>query len=335
MGRWHRAAAQCGPAEPDARPTGDGRRHIGHAQHRRTGFGLWRGNIAFRAALVRDGGGRLGYSRLVGDVLDTSRAEDDDQHRHDLSLLPSAGILWKPAHGLSLYGRYQEGFRPGGLAVQASATQRFEADRVGTWEGGARYGAPNGPFEASGAISYTDWDDIQADLVDTAGLPYTANIGSGYILGLELQSTWRPVAGLAIEETIFVNKSRLSKPAAPFVGERDATLPNISNMIARLGVRYDFRVAGWQVSISGSVHYVGRSRLDVGPALDLHQGRYADTALGVGVPFGRATLSLDATNLFDARRNIFSLGNPFGVMAGNQITPLRPRTVRLGAGFSF
>lgn len=281
------------------------------------------------------GGGRLGYSRLVGDVLDTSKTEDDDQHRHDVSLLPSIGMVWKPASTVSLYARYQEGFRPGGLAVQASGTQRFEADRVATWEAGARYHAASGRFDASGAISYARWRDIQADLVDTAGLPYTANIGSGYILGLELRSTWRPFANVAIDGATFIDKSRLSSPASAFTGERDATLPNIADITLRVGVRYDLRVAGRLVQLSGSVHYVGRSRLDIGPELDLHQGRYADTALGVSVPLGRTTLSLNATNLFDARANIFSLGNPFGVTAGNQTTPLRPRSFRLGAGFSF
>ncbi|HEY0314919.1 MAG TPA: TonB-dependent receptor, partial [Sphingomonas sp.] len=291
--------------------------------------------LRFASRWFFTGGGRLGYSRSVGDVLDSAKANEDDQRRHDLSLLPSGGILWKTTSKLSFYGRYQKGFRPGGLSVQASGSERFEADRVTTWETGTRYGTAKDAFSASAAVSYAHWEDIQADLVDTDGLPYTANIGSGHILGLEIRSIWRPLRGVTIDAAAFINQSRLNKPAAAFRGERDATLPNIADIIARFGVRYVFRAAGRDVQVSGSVHYVGRSRLGVGPELDLHQGRYADTAFGLSMPLGRATVSLDATNLFDARGNIFSLGNPFGVMTGNQTTPLRPRTLRLGVAYAF
>jgi outer membrane receptor protein involved in Fe transport len=40
------------------------------------------------------------------------------------------------------------------------------------------------------------------------------------------------------------------------------------------------------------------------------------------------TLGLD--NLTDAAANRFAFGNPFGLAARNQVTPLRPRNVRLG-----
>lgn len=279
------------------------------------------------------GGARIGFTHLVADVIDSGT--DDDQDRHDLSVLPSAGILWKASPKLSFYVRYQEGFRPGGLSVQASGTQRYEADSVATSEAGMRYGTDRDRLTFSVAASYAHWEDIQADLVDSAGLPYTANIGSGRILGLEGQASWRPLPGLSIEGAFFVNDSNLTHPAPQFAGERDPTLPNIADLTAHVGARYTFTLASRAIEVTGSVHYVGRSRLGVGPLLDLHQGRYADTALGISAPFGRATISLDATNILDTRGNIFSLGNPFGVTQGLQKTPLRPRTIRLGVSFGF
>ena len=164
---------------------------------------------------------------------------------------------------------------------------------------------------------------------------FAANIGTGRIVGFEAQASWRPLAGLAIDGEVFANNSRLSKPAPAFAGEKDASLPNIADEIVRVGVRYGFDMEGHDVTLSGSVRYVGRSRLGVGTALDLHQGRYFDTAIGASVPFGRITVSLDATNLLDERGDIFALGDPFGVMAGRQITPQRPRTIRLGAAVHF
>ena len=279
-------------------------------------------------------GARLESARLVDHALDQV-STGSEPHRHATSLLPSAGLLWKASPRVSLYARYEEGFRPGGLSVQGTVTQRFESDSVKGYEAGARYGGPDDRLSLTAAMSLTHWEDIQADLVDGGGLPYTTNIGTGHIIGLETRAEWRPLPGLVIDGELFVNKSRLSKPAPGFVGEKDASLPNIAAAIARAGVRYDLAVEGRLLTLSGSVRYVGRSRLGVGTALDLHQGQYVETAVGVSAPFGRFIVSLDATNLLDARGNIFALGNPFGVMAGNQITPQRPRTIRIGAAVDF
>jgi len=280
------------------------------------------------------GGGRLGFTRQTSDVLD-SPIGDDDRHRHDVSILPSVGLLWKPAPRLSLFARYQEGYRPGGLAVQATSVQRFEADSVATWEGGVRYGNPASPFSASASISYAHWEDIQADLVDATGLPYTANIGSGRVIGFEFQSSWRPVHAFSIEGAVFLDDSDLSRPATAFAGEKDATLPNIADMTARVGISWHGAIGHQPFDLTASVNYVGHSRLGVGPALDLRQGGDADTAVGLSVPIGRLVVSLDATNLLGTRGNIFAFGNPFGLTRDDQMTPLRPRTIRLGTAFAF
>jgi outer membrane receptor protein involved in Fe transport len=87
--------------------------------------------------------------------------------------------------------------------------------------------------------------------------------------------------------------------------------------------------------LSTGAYYVGRSRLGVGTALDLHQGAYLQTNAGASTQLGRFTVSLDATNLLNERRNIFALGDPFGVAQGLQRTPLRPRTIRLGTSIAF
>ena len=292
------------------------------------------GTLRIAGRLFATAGARIEYARLVDHALDQPDV-GSEPHRHAAAVLPSLGALWKPADRLSIYARYEEGYRSGGLSSQGSVTQRFESDSVASYEAGIRYGNPGDRLTASAAASFTHWRDIQADLVDADGLPYTANIGSGHIIGFEAQVSWRPWAGMTIDGMIFANNSRLSKPAAAFAGERDASLPNIPDEILRVGALYTLTVGGRAVALTGSGRFVGRSRLGVGTALDLHQGRYLDTALGATVPFGRITVSLDATNLFDARSNIFALGDPFGVMAGRQITPQRPRTIRLGAAVHF
>ena len=44
---------------------------------------------------------------------------------------------------------------------------------------------------------------------------------------------------------------------------------------------------------------------------------------------------MDVANLFDVRGNRFAFGNPFGLETRNQLTPLRPRTVRVGIDVAF
>src|SRR3546814_16715321 len=93
----------------------------------------------------------------------------------DLSLALHAEI----APRTMFYMRYQEGFRPGGLAIESDFVRRFRNDRTATFEFGARHGqAGTSPFNLALSLSYTRWKDIQAAFIDSAGLPSTANIGN-------------------------------------------------------------------------------------------------------------------------------------------------------------
>ena len=74
---------------------------------------------------------------------------------------------------------------------------------------------------------------------------------------------------------------------------------------------------------------VGRSRLGIGPHLGEDQGEYLDSGLVLRVADDRRAISLTVTNLTDEIGNRFAFGAPIATGA-DQITPLRPRTIRLG-----
>src|SRR3546814_4870138 len=82
--------------------------------------------------------------------------------------------------------------------------------------------------------------------------------------------------------------------------------------------------------LSGYGRYIGKSRLGIGPRLDQRQGDLLDTGLELRVGAANRAVSLGITNLFDTRGNRFALGSPFLVGEADHITPLRPRTIRLG-----
>jgi outer membrane receptor protein involved in Fe transport len=325
--------------------------------------------IGLTRSLAVTGGGRVTHARLSGTALDAPQliasAARMEARRSETTVLPSLAFTYAAAPGLSLFARYQEGFRPGGIAVRNNFVQRYLNDDVASSEVGLRYGG-NGAGDVSVALSvaHTRWRNIQADLIDDDGLPATNNIGDGRIWSVDATLGWRPLPGLLIEASGVFADSRLSRPITTVVVLRSmltaagdvkdggaATpgplpagaviaetndLPNVARFNARIGADYETRLgSGATLNISGWARYVGRSTLGVGPVLGVEQGDYIDTALSARLGLGGVGVFLSATNLFDTIGNRFALGSPFTLPYERQITPLRPRTVRVGMDVRF
>ena len=296
-------------------------------------------SFALGARVTATLGGRLTVSRAVGETLDAPPGTDEPD-RTDFRPTPTAAIAWRPADGMLLYARVQQGFRAGGLAVAGSgtgsATQRFESDHLTSLEAGLRLGRSGGPFHLDAALSYARWADIQADLIDARGLPYTTNLGNGRIYGIEADADWQVSPALSLEAAAFVNESALSQPNPAYAAAQDRDLPNIPGAGARAAAHLRTALSPTLgLGLDASLRYVGRSHLGIGAPIDLVQGGFVAGQLGGRLDFGRFGLSLDVDNVGDARGNRFSFGNPFSVASGLQTTPLRPRTVRIGLDASF
>ena len=286
-------------------------------------------------------GGRGTYADASGHLLAVRSEEGASRVRHEWSVSPSVGLTWKAASDLSFFLSYDEGQRAGGLAVSSNGveetTQRFEPDSMSAVQGGVRFGR-EAPGRLGGSViaSYARWKDIQADLIDDAGLPYTANIGDGRITALEAQLQWMPLSGLRLAGALFAADSHLTGLAVGRASPAHIDLPNVAPWGGRASILYSASLRGeTTLALSGSVHYVGRSRLGPPPDLYIPQGNYWNVDLGGRLQFGRFGLSLDVTNLLDSRSNRFSYGNPFTVRLGNQVTPLRPRSWRFGIDAAF
>jgi len=265
---------------------------------------------------------------------------EEQAQRNETIFLPSISLLSDAVPGITLYARYQQGFRPGGLAVDDQHVGRFSNDRTSTVELGFRKGMPGRDRIALSAnLAYTDWRDIQADVIDRIGLPATANIGDGRIYTVEARAVLRPLPGLTVDGSVIFNDSRLNRPT-PYVrllsyAGQSLALPNVANLGGRLALDYRADIGeGITLHLNGSARYVGKSRLGVGPILGRTQGDYVDTAVTAGLTRGPVQLSLALSNLLDAAGNRFSLGTPFN-LRGDYITPLRPRTLRIGIDLAF
>ncbi len=287
-------------------------------------------------------GGRLTHLRLSGEALDATdlflaRAASETARRRQTRLLPSLALAYEPSDDVTLYLRYQESFRPGGIVPRDEFVTRYSGDDVRSVEAGLRYGRPGrDSFDAAASIAYTDWDDIQADQIDGDGLPTTLNIGDGRVLTVDARMGWRPLPGLQLEAAGVFADSKLTNPQPTSIIVANSDLPNVARFNGRIGADYQAWIGeDFDLRLSAWARYVGKSRLGVGAILGEEQGDYVDTALGARLERGRYAIVLGVTNLFDTVGNRFALGSPFTLVQEGQITPLRPRTVRLGLEVGF
>ena len=302
-------------------------------------FGQYSHQIAPR--LTATLGGRLSYTHSAGELLDTPDAETTEPRRNELRFSPTVAIAWKIGDRLLAYAHAQSAFRPGLLEVAASgATQvgeRVDSDTLSMVELGVRFGRPGtDPFTFEASAAHERWSDIQSDLIDDSGLPFTTNIGDGRITSFEAKASWRIASSLSLDASLFLNSSRLAKPAPGFAAANERNLPNIARAGGRVAASYQRRLdTRTALTLDGAIRYVGHSELGIGAPLDVSQGNYIDTAIGGRLSRGPFGLSIDVTNLADSRRNRFSYGNPFGIELRNEVTPMVPRRIRLGIDARF
>jgi outer membrane receptor protein involved in Fe transport len=308
------------------------------------------------------GGLRLTHSSLSGSAEDQTETfpiplafDKNIARRAESNLLPSASILKPLAPGLRGYIRYEEGTRPGGLTIQTRQVQRFRSDHVRSVETGLRFNQDKTSI-VSGSVSlaYTRWSNIQADYIDQGGLPSTANIGDGRIISLSNSLRFRVQPELTFDLASTFNDSRVTEPSTTFlvlIGQTGipmgpttaeysgsahfGRIPNVARFTARAGVHYDTHLPNsWNLIAEAWTRYVGKSRLGAGPVLGGEQGNYVETNTRLRLLTPDVALSISVSNLFDAVGNRFALGTPFAV-GNNQITPLRPRTIRIGIERAF
>jgi len=323
-------------------------------------------SLRIRPGLTATAGGRLTHSRLDGSGEDVMPAvsfamaqarAQVTADRTTTTVLPSLALNAEVMEATNLYMRYQEGFRPGGFAIESDFVRRFRSDRTRTFEFGVRHGQPGvSPFDLAASVSYTRWRDIQADFIDNSGLPSTANIGDGRVWSASVTGGVELLQGLRLEAGATWNQSKVDQPPAELLGLvarsmsavdmspsglLDATLarsmqvPNIAQFSGRMSLGWNREIGeNLRLTANGWASYVGKSRLGIGPELGDPQGDYLDSGADLRVGTERYGVTLTLSNITNSRGNRFSLGTPFGT-GRDQTTPLRPRTVRVGLDARF
>ncbi|MEC7953761.1 MAG: TonB-dependent receptor [Pseudomonadota bacterium] len=283
---------------------------------------------------------RLVHTRTVTE-LDLGAQEDIEPKRGQFRALPTFALGYRPREVWYAYGRYQDGFRAGGSTIVVDDIndpdiENFDADEVTFYEIGIR-----GTFPALSitqfnfSLSYADWENIQSDLIDENGFPFTTNVGNGEIYSVNLSLTAEPWDGFEVETRAFLSRSDTIAIEQGAVGE-EGEFPNIPELGITLTARQSlFEREQSNLRIGADYTFVGESVLAPQPNLELDQGNLSMVSAWLDYRLGHNRLTLTIRNLFDESNNRFSFGNPFTVLEQEQATPLQPRTFSIAVSREF
>ncbi|WP_242181786.1 TonB-dependent receptor [Sphingomonas sp. CARO-RG-8B-R24-01] len=284
-------------------------------------------------------GARLTTARTDGEPSVRPRNNSFIHGRATRRIDPTLALSWLVAPRTAVFAKVQSGYRTGGLAV-ASGVGRvadYRSDSIIVGEAGIRRQRRGETgLEVSGAISYARWRDIQADLYSRRGQPYTANIGNAGITAIEALGDWVPVRGLHANFAFLYTYNLVDGALAQLSKSANRRLPETPPFAGNAGLSYQWLRRGAQrfdVGVQG--RYVGRSVLGTGDFLELSQGQYAAVDSHVGWRWRNLDLTLSGENLTNVRANRFALGNPLILATRAQTTPLRPRSIRIGASVAW
>ncbi len=256
-------------------------------------------------------------------------------------LSPKVALGYRFDGDWNLYALISQGHRAGGFNTAGPAGQRFTnqigmpgreygADSLWNYEVGAKGFLWEGTLRTRIAVFATRWKNIQSDQYLPSGLAYAVNVGDGGNMGLEIETTWRPMASFELRTNALFADPKITRPSAAFNSRGDAGLPGVPAISANIVASYQRPLwRGLEFQADGSIAYVGASRLTFDAARRSRMGDYMTGRLSVGVEASRWSATAFVDNPFDTEANTFAFGDPFRLPEGLAMTPLRPRTIGL------
>lgn len=299
-------------------------------------------------------GGRAFHNRLAASSNASGVSVGETQavggkSRHN-GVVPKVAVSYSPSDDLLLYARVEEGFRSGGVNINTPTSalfvdreegqakvDTFLSDELWNYEFGLKSQWLDQRLRLNAAVFYVVWRDIQSDQLLPNGLGYIVNAGDGRNWGVEVELEFHPVDALQIRANLLVNSPDITIPNPVLGSQKGAGLPGVADLTAGLGVDYAFSLPGdFTATVSFDYAYVGRSSLvfsETNKALLM--GGYHVGNLRLGVARGPIDFGIQIDNLWNAKGNTFSFGNPFSLPFQDQRTPVEPRKIGLYVGYRF
>ncbi|WP_304177251.1 TonB-dependent receptor [Phenylobacterium aquaticum] len=248
---------------------------------------------------------------------------------------PKLSLQYVFENGVMIYGLASQGYRAGGfnsggLSTPTAARRTFRPDHLRNLEIGAKASLLDDRLDLKSTVFYELWRDIQTDQFFASGLPYTANVGDGRNVGLELEATWRPSANWSFQTNLLLDQPKITRVDPAFASRVQSHLPGVPDTSFGALVAYSRPLRpGLTLILTGQTAYVGRSRLTFDPALSPEMGGYFTGRLSAQVKADRWRLAAFVENPGNTQGDTFAYGNPFSFGQVRQVTPQRPRTISL------
>lgn len=294
--------------------------------------------VAVLPGLSVTGGVRATIARTDGTPSSTPRSTNFIKGRLTRRIDPTLALSWQITSRVAVFARLQSGYRTGGVAVAPGVGRvaDYRPDEIRVGELGLRkLRSGSTGLALSTSVSWARWTNIQADLINRRGQPYTDNIGDAKITTVEGDADWVPIVGLRIAGSFLFTDNTVSGPVADLSKRNNRRLPETPPFAAQGSVSYQWRVGRVRPEVGVTAGYTGRSVLGTGDLFDVSQGNYWLVGLSAKLRWNRTDFSLSVDNLTNSTANRFAFGNPFSLSYRDQTTPLRPRSVRVGMGVAW
>ena len=268
-----------------------------------------------------------------------SRLFDGSENGGGIS--PKVALSYRLPNRQLLYVSVEEGHRTGGFNTGAligttfqtnpnlpGVRRRFGADELWNYEIGSKLSLFGDRLRLRTAGFYSAWRNIQTDQFLISGLSFTANAGDGHNLGLESEAQVRLTPAWTLEGNLLLDQPVLDKPNPGFFS--GVPLPGVPDVLG--GARTDYRFAlPWGLSglVWADARYVGRSQLTFNRLIVAPMGGYVLARVSAQVSYKRWRLAAFLSNPTNEAGNTFSYGNPFNFQQVREVTPQRPRSVRI------
>lgn len=255
---------------------------------------------------------------------------------------PEASLQYRLPGGDLVYLLMSEGYRPGGfnsggLAPPSPSRRTFQPDRLRNYEMGAKLKLLDRRLDLRAALFYDLWSDIQTDqYLSPSGLAYTANVGDGRNLGLEIEASWRPTSQWSLQANALFDQPEVTRVNPVFAARVQSRLPGVPDVSFGALAAYTRPLPGdLDLLLTAETGYVGRSRLTFDPALSPAMGGYFTGKVSAQFIAPRWRLAAFIENPTNSKGDTFAYGNPFTFGQVRQVTPQRPRTFSLSLSAAF
>lgn len=226
-------------------------------------------------------------------------------------------LSYNVTNDIMLFGQWAEGFRAGGTNDQTAAEiadvtipQGFGSDSVDSYEFGLKSQWLNNRLRLNAALYYIDWADIQiqdqAQDPDDPSVffPFRSNGGAADVYGVEVDLTYRPVAGLELTMAGSYTDAELSEDnPIPSTGREGDDITYIPETTLSLSGRYSRPIPNTALTgiVGMDLSYVSERNTELRPdnPLFIELDDYTLVNLRAGVETNSWSATLIVNNLFD------------------------------------